>query len=53
MLDAKSDVKAAAPGKLDDFPYKTKMNRSAYEQEKAALQVELLKVQHWFQETGQ
>ncbi|MEM9268389.1 MAG: polyphosphate kinase 2 [Pseudomonadota bacterium] len=53
MLDAKSDAKAAVPGKLDDFPYKTKMNRSAYEQEKAALQVELLKVQHWFQETGQ
>ena len=36
-----------------DYPYKTKMSRTAYEAEKAALQVELLKVQHWVQETGQ
>ncbi len=36
-----------------EYPYKTKMPRRAYEVEKAALQVELLKVQHWVQETGQ
>lgn len=36
-----------------DYPYKTKLSRKAYEAEKAALQVELLKVQHWVQETGQ
>ncbi|UWR26816.1 polyphosphate kinase 2 [Sulfitobacter sp. S223] len=36
-----------------EYPYKTKLSRSAYETEKAALQVELLKVQHWIQETGQ
>ena len=36
-----------------EYPYAKKMNRSTYEAEKAALQVELLKVQHWIQETGQ
>lgn len=36
-----------------EYPYKTKLSRRAYEIEKAALQVELLKVQHWVQETGQ
>jgi polyphosphate kinase 2 len=35
------------------YPYKRKMARRVYEQEKAALQAELLKVQHWAQETGQ
>ncbi|MEL7282455.1 MAG: polyphosphate kinase 2 [Pseudomonadota bacterium] len=36
-----------------EYPYETKLGRAEYEQEKAALQVELLKVQHWVQETGQ
>ena len=36
-----------------DYPYAEKMSRADYEREKAALQVELLKVQHWVQETGQ
>jgi polyphosphate kinase len=36
-----------------EYPYAKKINRAAYEAEKAALQVELLKVQHWVQETGQ
>ncbi len=36
-----------------EYPYKTKLPRRTYEAEKAALQVELLKVQHWVQETGQ
>jgi len=35
------------------YPYKTKMKRNAYETHKAALQVELLKVQNWAQETGE
>ncbi len=35
------------------FPYKTKMSRKEYEVQKALLQAELLKVQHWAQETGQ
>lgn len=36
-----------------EYPYPEKMGRSEYEAEKAALQVELLKVQHWLQETRQ
>ncbi|MEL7114684.1 MAG: polyphosphate kinase 2 [Pseudomonadota bacterium] len=36
-----------------DYPYAEKMDRTTYEAEKAALQVELLKVQNWVQETGQ
>ncbi|MCG7573793.1 polyphosphate kinase 2 [Phaeobacter sp. CNT1-3] len=36
-----------------EYPYKKKMSRSAYEAQKAHLQAELLKVQHWAQETGQ
>ncbi|WP_245304357.1 polyphosphate kinase 2 [Hoeflea olei] len=35
------------------YPYKTRMRRSAYEHEKALLQVELLKAQRWIEETGQ
>ncbi len=36
-----------------EYPYKKKMRRKAYEQHKAQLQVELLKVQDWVNETGQ
>ena len=36
-----------------EYPYPTKIRREDYEAEKAALQVELLKVQHWVQDTGQ
>lgn len=35
------------------YPYAEKLDRKTYEDEKSALQVELLKVQHWVQETGQ
>jgi polyphosphate kinase 2 len=35
------------------YPYQKKMSRVDYEKEKALLQAELLKVQHWAQETGQ
>ncbi len=35
------------------YPYSTKMSRSDYDGLKADLQAELLKVQLWFQETGQ
>ena len=34
------------------YPYATKMKRQVYEQEKARLQVELLKVQRWIKESG-
>ena len=36
-----------------EYPYHTRMRRTAYELQKAALQVELLKVQRWVKETGQ
>jgi polyphosphate kinase 2 len=38
---------------IGEYPYETKLSRKEYEADKAALQVELLKVQHWVQETGQ
>ncbi|NNE86889.1 MAG: polyphosphate kinase 2 [Silicimonas sp.] len=36
-----------------EYPYAKKLGRKEYEEEKAALQVELLKVQHWVAETNQ
>ena len=36
-----------------EYPYATKLSRTAYEAMKAELQVELLKVQKWLQDTGQ
>ncbi len=36
-----------------EYPYKDKLGRKDYEDQKAALQAELLKVQLWAQETGQ
>ena len=36
-----------------EYPYADKMGRGDYEQQKAQLQAELLKVQLWAQETGQ
>ena len=36
-----------------EYPYHTKMKREPYEKHKAELQVELLKVQRWVEETGQ
>ena len=36
-----------------EYPYAEKLGRQEYENEKAALQVELLKVQHWVSETNQ
>ncbi len=35
------------------FPYDDRLSRRSYERQKAALQVELLKVQKWVAETGQ
>jgi len=35
------------------YPYQVKMGRREYEEQKAAIQAELLKVQLWAQETGQ
>ncbi len=48
-------VKHASPKETisDSYPYPTKMGRRAYERRKAVLQVELLKMQRWVQETGE
>ena len=35
------------------YPYDDRMPTRAYEREKAELQIELLKVQHWLRETGE
>ena len=35
-----------------DYPYDDRMDRDKYEDEKYALQIELLKFQDWSQETG-
>jgi polyphosphate kinase 2 len=37
----------------DSYPYPTKLSRRKYERQKAELQVELLKMQRWVQETGE
>ena len=37
----------------DSYPYPTKLPRATYERQKAELQVELLKMQRWVQETGE
>ena len=44
---------AIASFELGDYPYPEKIARDHYEAEKAALQVELLKLQHWIQDTAQ
>ena len=52
---APSEAKAAAILGFEEgkYPYAEKLDRKSYEAEKSALQVELLKVQHWVQDTGQ
>ena len=37
----------------EDYPYEERMSREEYELEKYNLQVELLKLQYWGEDTGQ
>ncbi len=39
--------------KKGTYPYSKRMSRAEYEQKKAQLQIELLKMQNWVKETGQ
>ena len=39
--------------KKGTYPYSERMSRAEYEQKKAQLQIELLKMQNWVKETGQ
>ncbi|MEX3015306.1 polyphosphate kinase 2 [Gymnodinialimonas hymeniacidonis] len=50
LAEAKPTITGFETG---DYPYPNKLAAKEYEAEKAALQVELLKVQHWVEETGQ
>ncbi|HUS20828.1 MAG TPA: polyphosphate kinase 2, partial [Aeromicrobium sp.] len=36
----------------EDYPYETRLDRPTYDYEKRLLQIELLKLQNWIQETG-
>ena len=53
--DIRKKVKKADKHDIIDenFPYDTKLKKKDYEEQKEQLQVELLKVQRWTQETGQ
>ena len=48
-------VNGAHSGEIisNTYPYPSKLSRKQYEQEKAELQVELLKLQNWVAETGE
>jgi polyphosphate kinase 2 len=46
-------TEARAAFENGQYPYEDKLGRVPYEEEKARLQAELLKVQHWAQETDQ
>lgn len=53
-IDLPADASESVSGfESGEYPYETKLDRSAYEAEKAALQIELMKVQLWIQDTGQ
>ena len=59
-LDEMASLTAALNGNKDKsdawkigYPYDTKLSRKAYEKEKRALQIELLKLQLWAKATGQ
>ncbi len=53
--DILNKVQGAQPNEIisNTYPYPTKLSRRRYEQDKAELQVELLKMQRWLGETGQ
>lgn len=49
----KADQQLAADWRDGGYPYKNRLSRKSYEQQKYHLQVELLKLQRWVKETGQ
>ncbi|NVO27828.1 polyphosphate kinase 2 [Donghicola sp. C2-DW-16] len=44
--------KAGKKDIIDDYPYATELDKETYEETLHALQVELVKLQHWVKETG-
>jgi len=59
LQDSVTSFPTATPDKIrkafesGQYPYDKRLSRRAYETRKAKLQAELLKVQHWAQETGE
>ena len=54
LAELKHDAEAVQSSfESGSYPYQTKMRKKVYEAHKAQLQVELLKVQNWVQETGE
>ena len=52
--DGNEDGSAQITGfEQGEYPYAKPLGRKEYEEEKALLQVELLKVQHWVEQTGE
>lgn len=49
----KADLQLTDTWRSGDYPYQNRLSRKSYEQQKYHLQVELLKLQHWVNETGQ
>ncbi|MDD9923894.1 MAG: polyphosphate kinase 2 [Boseongicola sp.] len=52
-VEPKENVAQIIGFEQGEYPYAEKLKRADYEAEKSELQVELLKVQHWLQETQQ
>lgn len=53
--DVRDAIKNGESGAIlsDTFPYDARLKRKRYEKETAALQIELVRFQHWVRETGQ
>jgi polyphosphate kinase len=51
--DVDPNTELRADWREGGYPYKNRMTRKAYEEQKYQLQVELLKMQQWVRETGQ
>ena len=54
-IEVQKKVKGAGPREVisESYPYRTKIDRARYERQKAILQIELLRMQRWVEETGQ
>ncbi|UOQ56573.1 polyphosphate kinase 2 [Leucobacter allii] len=53
LARGRADDEGATAAWRQGYPYPTKLSRSAYEQEKHRLQIELLKLQAWVKESGE
>ena len=54
-IEIQKKVEGAGPREVisESYPYRTKIDRARYERQKAILQIELLRMQRWVEETGQ